>query len=55
MNKEGKLICGDSFFMKVDDKELICVVVDGFGSGLFVNEFFVVIKDLVENYVNEDV
>lgn len=38
LNKEGKSICGDSFFMKADDKELICAVADGLGSGSLANE-----------------
>ncbi|AEP85401.1 phosphoserine phosphatase RsbX [Bacillus inaquosorum] len=55
LNKEGKSICGDSFFMKADDKELICAVADGLGSGSLANESSAAIKDLVENYANEDV
>lgn len=55
LNKEGKSICGDSFFMKADDKELICAVADGLGSGSLANESSAAIKDLVENYASEDV
>lgn len=39
----------------MNEEELVCVVVDGFGSGFFVNEFLLVIKDIVKMYVDEDV
>lgn len=41
--------------MKADDQELICAVADGLGSGSLANESSSAIKDLVENYANEDV
>lgn len=29
LNKEGKSICGDSFFIKANEEELVCAVADG--------------------------
>lgn len=31
LNKEGKSICGDSFFIKANEEELVCAVADGLG------------------------
>lgn len=55
LNKEGKSICGDSFFMKANEEELVCAVADGLGSGSLANESSSAIKDIVETYADEDV
>ncbi|MGJ5637987.1 PP2C family serine/threonine-protein phosphatase [Bacillus altitudinis] len=54
-NKEGKSCCGDSFFIKADDEELICAVADGLGSGQFANESSSLVSEIVEEYGHEDV
>ncbi|MBT2573138.1 SpoIIE family protein phosphatase [Bacillus sp. ISL-51] len=55
LNKEGKSVCGDSFFMKANEEELVCAVADGLGSGSLANESSSAIKDIVESYADEDV
>lgn len=54
-NKEGKACCGDSFFIKADDEELICAVADGLGSGQYANESSSLVSEIVEEYGHEDV
>ncbi|MCY8464036.1 PP2C family serine/threonine-protein phosphatase [Bacillus atrophaeus] len=55
LNKEGKSICGDSFYIKADDQELVCAVADGLGSGTLANESSSAIRDLAESHADEDV
>lgn len=36
--KQGQYLCGDSYFYKEFDDELICVIADGLGSGVYAKE-----------------
>ncbi|MGE6632118.1 PP2C family serine/threonine-protein phosphatase [Bacillus sp. NPDC077027] len=54
-SKEGRSCCGDSFFIKADEEELICAVADGLGSGQFANESSSLVSEIVEEHGQEDV
>lgn len=53
--KEGKVCCGDSFFIKATEDYFICALADGLGSGESANESSSAISTLVEKKHNEDV
>lgn len=53
--KEGKVCCGDSFFIKAMEDYFICALADGLGSGEYANESSSAISALVEKNHDEDV
>ncbi|AZB41390.1 phosphoserine phosphatase [Bacillus sp. FJAT-42376] len=53
--KKGKVLCGDSFFMKTADDYFVCTLADGLGSGELAHESSQAISDIVEAYHEEDV
>lgn len=53
--KEGKTICGDSFFMNATEDYYICVVADGLGSGEGAFDSSSLISEVVERYQHEEV
>ncbi|TXC81878.1 SpoIIE family protein phosphatase [Metabacillus litoralis] len=55
LSKEGKLCCGDSFYIKATDEYYICALADGLGSGERANDSSSAISTLVENNHAEDV
>lgn len=55
VQKEGKSVCGDSFFMKATAEYFICAVSDGLGSGERANDSSSAISEVVEHYHHEDV
>jgi negative regulator of sigma-B (phosphoserine phosphatase) len=53
--KEGKVCCGDSFYLKSTEDYFICVLADGLGSGERANESSSAISSLVEQMHGENV
>jgi phosphoserine phosphatase RsbX len=53
--KEGKVCCGDSYFINITENCLICAVADGLGSGERANESSNAICKIVEQNQDEDV
>ncbi|MGM0877261.1 MAG: PP2C family serine/threonine-protein phosphatase [Bacillota bacterium] len=53
--KEGKICCGDSFYIKATDNYFICALADGLGSGERAYESSSAISALVEKKHDEDV
>lgn len=52
--KEGKICCGDSFYIKATEDYVICALADGLGSGEYANESSSAISALVEKKHHED-
>ncbi|MEC3607266.1 PP2C family serine/threonine-protein phosphatase [Bacillus glycinifermentans] len=53
--KEGKSVCGDSFYFNATDCGMICALADGLGSGQMAHESSSAISDIVKAYSDEDV
>ncbi|MDQ0233612.1 PP2C family serine/threonine-protein phosphatase [Metabacillus malikii] len=53
--KQGKICCGDSFYINATEDYLICALADGLGSGEYANESSSAICTLVEENHHEDV
>ncbi|WP_338779506.1 PP2C family serine/threonine-protein phosphatase [Metabacillus sp. FJAT-52054] len=55
LQKKGKVLCGDSFFMKTTEDYFVCSLADGLGSGELAHESSQAISDLVEMHHEENV
>ncbi|MTH55160.1 SpoIIE family protein phosphatase [Bacillus mangrovi] len=55
LQKKGKSLCGDSFFMTTTEDYFICVLADGLGSGELAHESSQVITELVKCCHEEEV
>jgi len=55
IEKQGKHICGDSFYMHATEDYFIAVIADGLGSGDAAKESSQVICQVVEDYQKADV
>ena len=53
--KEGKAVCGDSFYFHATDETMVCALADGLGSGALARESSSVISEVVEEHGHEDV
>ncbi|GAA0447264.1 MAG: protein phosphatase 2C domain-containing protein [Bacillota bacterium] len=47
--KKGNYYCGDSYFYKETDKEFICAVADGLGSGEFAKESSQIVINIIQD------
>ncbi|MEW8986414.1 MAG: protein phosphatase 2C domain-containing protein, partial [Bacillus sp. (in: firmicutes)] len=48
--KEGKYVCGDSYYFVLQDEYFTCVVADGLGSGTLANEASSAVVEVVQQY-----
>lgn len=48
--KVGNKECGDRYFLKRNNDEFICVIVDGLGSGQIAGESSQAVIDIIQNY-----
>lgn len=53
--KEGKVFCGDSFYMTAKDGYFLCVLADGLGSGEYAYESSKAVTSVVQSNIEEDV
>lgn len=53
--KEGKSICGDSYYFYVTEEYLICAIADGLGSGEHAHKASNAVVRIIENNHHEDV
>lgn len=53
--KEGKAVCGDSFYFHATDETMVCALADGLGSGAMAQESSAVISEVVEEHGHEEV
>lgn len=53
--KEGKVLCGDSYFFTATSEYFVCVLADGLGSGQYAYEASQAVVSAVEQYHHEDV
>ncbi|KGX87824.1 SpoIIE family protein phosphatase [Pontibacillus marinus] len=53
--KKGNYYCGDSYFYKETDKEFVCALADGLGSGEFAKEFSQAVMDVIDEHVDEPI
>ncbi|NPC90773.1 SpoIIE family protein phosphatase [Bacillus sp. WMMC1349] len=53
--KEGKRICGDSFYFHTTNNGMICSVADGLGSGDLAHESSSTISQMIEKYRDDDI
>ncbi|TRZ36202.1 phosphoserine phosphatase [Niallia circulans] len=54
-NKQGKTLCGDSYFFLSTEEYFICVLADGLGSGEYANESSEAVADVIRNNHTADV
>jgi phosphoserine phosphatase RsbX len=47
--KKGKYHCGDSYFYKETEKEFVCAIADGLGSGEFAKESSQIVIDIIRD------
>ncbi|KAA6449647.1 PP2C family serine/threonine-protein phosphatase [Bacillus swezeyi] len=53
--KEGKSVCGDSFYFNATDQGMLCALADGLGSGELAYESSSAISEVVKEHGDEDV
>ncbi|VEF49451.1 Ser/Thr phosphatase [Bacillus freudenreichii] len=53
--KEGKVYCGDSFYMTANEDYFLCVLADGLGSGEYAYESSQAVTSVVQSNLEEDV
>ncbi|MGG4324209.1 PP2C family serine/threonine-protein phosphatase [Bacillus sonorensis] len=53
--KEGKSVCGDSFYFNATDEGMICALADGLGSGSMAHESSSAISSIVKEHRDDDV
>lgn len=49
--KQGNYSCGDSYFYTETEKEFVCVIADGLGSGDFAKESSQVVIDIIKSNI----
>jgi len=53
--KKGNYYCGDSYLYKETDKEFICALSDGLGSGEYAKESSQAVMDVIDEHVDEPI
>ncbi|CDQ40898.1 MULTISPECIES: SpoIIE family protein phosphatase [Virgibacillus] len=53
--KEGNYYCGDSYFYKETDKEFVCAVADGLGSGEYAKESSQIVIDIIKQNMHTSI
>ncbi|MFG6150405.1 PP2C family serine/threonine-protein phosphatase [Halobacillus sp. B23F22_1] len=48
--KKGNYYCGDSYYYKETDKEFVCALADGLGSGELASDSSQAVMDMIEKY-----
>ncbi|MFA1822561.1 SpoIIE family protein phosphatase [Virgibacillus oceani] len=53
--KEGKYLCGDSYFYLETENEFLCAIADGLGSGEHAKESSKIVIDIIRENINQPI